>query len=362
MPGEPLLSRGDTPRVLWEDAGQGLRIVASSRLSPDFVARIEATLFGGSGLRYRRLGAADQLARVPNPVFLELRHEKTLVATYLLSEQRLALAGGEATGIYRGLLTVAEPARGAALGKKLAGTALDWIGKEAEAQGRRVLSYGCIERSNDRSRTLLASLGAAGLGTLETSNVYRQAPRALLEIDRLGKQDHAAVTAALQASQADCGIRSEMGGSGVFYAVTRGESILAGARAHVTRVDMERIGGLWDAFSHHVLRRIPAARRRFDPRNFTYLRLSDVVAAPGSERVWSPFLTTLMAEHGVHMALFMLDPESEVYGRIRDAGLFGRFARSTRQQVVVLARAWHLDEEELAALGRKPLAIGPTDL
>ena len=107
---------------------------------------------------------------------------------------------------------------------------------------------------------------------------------------------------------------------------------------------------------------VPAARRRFNPRDFTYLRLTDIVIREGEERLWKDFLASILARYGAHMAMFMLDARSRARARLDKAGVFGRITASTRQEVVVLANAWHVTTDAWRKAARKPLGIGPLDL
>ena len=166
----------------------------------------------------------------------------------------------------------------------------------------------------------------------------------------------------LAATGDDAGLRGAAGSFGRYFAVLRGGEIVAGARVTITRIDLSRAVGAYGAFHERVGRFIPAIRRRFDPKNFTYLRLSDVVARPGSAATWRDLLPTLMREHGVHMAMFVLDPQSSTYRALADGGLFGRFAENTRTRLDVLATAWNFPSDIIDQVSQRPLGIGPLDV
>jgi GNAT superfamily N-acetyltransferase len=356
---------GEAERPVWASPEGRLSIVARRSPTPAYVRQLEQASFGTSGLRYRRLGIPDTLGRLPAPAFLELRDDGELVGTYALASRRLSGSAAGAVsrshGLYRGLLTVRKDRQGTGLGRLLVEQTLDWVGREAARREQAQLSWGCVESRNERSLGLLAARGARSLGTLETMLVYRQWPRPKVALEEIGDPRDAAVDEALAASERDCGLRAAAGG-GPFFAVTDDRGIVAGARAVVTRIDMGRIGGYWDWLYAGLLRHVPAARRRFDPRCFTYVRLGDVVVRPGGAPVWHDFLTSLMARHRTHMAMFVLDPRRRASRLLREAGVFGRFAAATRQELVVLARGWQLDPEILDGLAATPLAIGPLDL
>lgn len=347
--------------VLYEDVPVGIRIVARSEFSEAFLAQLEATTFGTSGLKYRRLDVRGQLERLPPGAFLELEVKDALVGTYALAGSHLLGVPTETAGLYRGLLSVRPEARGTGLGRLLVARTFDWIGSLSSSLGRPVYSWGCIERANKRSLRLLESMGARQAGSLETLTAYVHWPRKRTAIEALDDSAHAAIQAALSTATADCGLRTAAPGSGPYFAATSGERIDAGARVSLTRVDMATTGSAWDLAHRYLLRFVPPARRRFDPHNFTYLRLSDVVIREGCERLFKDFLSTLLARHDTYMAMFVLDPHSRTRALLEQAGLFGRFTASTRQEILVLANTWNVPADVLRKASRKPIGIGPLD-
>ena len=349
--------------TLHEDHDRALRIVARLQASPAFIRQLEDTEFGTAGLRYRRLALPEQIARLPNAVFLELEREHKLVGTYAVAARELHTPDGPAKGLYRGLLTLSRDARREGLGRYLVERTFDWLERRSAVGPAPVISWGCIERNNLRSLSLLQTMGASTLGTLQSMLTYRQWPRSRVTVDELGETDtRAVIKSALETSYRDCGLRAADTTTERYLAVTDESGVVAGARATLTRLNMVSSGSRWDFFYAGLMRHVPAARRRFDPRNFTYVRLSDVVVRPGRERLWRDLLPTIMARHDAHMAMFMLDPRSKVYTRLAEAGLFGRFAAATRQEILVLAQAWNAPGDFLARSARQPLAIGPLDI
>jgi GNAT superfamily N-acetyltransferase len=352
----------DEPLVLHEDASAGIRIVAAGDFSDAYVAHIEETLFGTEGLRYRRLGVREQLNRLPRGVFVELHVAGSLTGTYMIAGSGLDGGPAGTAGLYRGLLSVRPEARGAGLGRQLVRHTFNWLESRARDSGRPAVSWGCIERANLRSMRVLESLGARPLGSLESLTTYQQWPREKTAVDELDESSAADIQAALASTFADCGLRLPAGDAGDYFALTSGSTLVAGARATLTRVDMASSGSAWDWIYRYLVRHVPAARRRFDPQNFTYLRLSDIVIREGHEQRWKELLGAIKARHGVHMAMFMLDPRARARQLLERAGVFGRLTASTRQEVVVLANAWNTSPDVLRDAAAKPLGIGPLDL
>jgi GNAT superfamily N-acetyltransferase len=348
--------------VLVDDPQASIRIVADAEADEAALDLLSGLRFGSEGLEYRRLNLREQIVRLPSPAFLSLEYEGRLAGTYALATKRLASASGEVTGIYRGLLGIDPALRSSGLGRQLVATALDWIDATARELAEPVVSWGCIESANRPSLDLLASLGAKRIGRLESLTVFRQWPRRRIDVEHGAAALAGAVADALQNTYADCAIRPAPDNDGDYWAVTGDDGVVAGARATLTRVDMSRTGSFWDTAWQALLRFAPPARRRFDPRNFTYVRLSDVIVREGYERVWLDFLPTLLAAHDAYLAMFLLDPGSAAHARLDRARLFGRLTASTRQRVDVLAHTWSLDDALRNNLGVRPVAIGPLDL
>jgi GNAT superfamily N-acetyltransferase len=338
--------------LVLEQPQRGLRLRAVPAASEDLLALLGAAAFGSAGLRYRRLDVSERLAELPPSLFFELRRDEELLAAYTLTPHRLVRGEQTLPALYRGLLCVADSAQGQGLGRLLASEALRWCGESLREAGTAPLSWGCVESGNARSLRTLRGLGAGVIGSLETRMVYRQWPRRRLSL--VDAPPPADVSAALRRSRADCALRAEAGGVAPYVAVDDGARLVVGARVAVARLDLLRIGGVWDWLSHHLLRRVPMARRRYDPRCFRYLALSDVVVEPAHAALWPDFVETLMARYGVHMAMLACDPASAASRALHGAGLFGRFGEMTRQRLEVLATG------EREALGRaSPLGLAP---
>jgi GNAT superfamily N-acetyltransferase len=348
--------------IIHADEERSLMLTAGHTPSEDFVAQLEHTEFGSAGLRYRRLDVARQLARFQNAVFLELRRKEELVGTYGISQAALDYSGTTTEGLYRGLLSLGPDARGQGLGQFLVNNTFAWIGAQALAQKQPVMSWGCIERQNERSLAMMRGAGATRLGTLQSLMAYRQWPREQVDVEILQTDDRDSLDAALDSTWSDCGIRDLSHSSGPYFTVKDAAGIVAGARATPAAIDMLTSGALWETVYERLLRYVPAARRRFDPHEFRYLRLSELVVRPGTERAWRKFLPTLLARHGMYFAMFVIDPRSQVATLLNRSGLFGQIAARTRQRIDVLVNGWNLPTDQIDRLARRPIAIGPLDI
>ena len=336
----------------------GLRLVCRERASPAFAEQLARTRFGSSGLRYRRLDTDRLLARHANARYFELYRDGALIGTYLLCPQILKLRGETVDGTYRGLLTIAPEQQSSGAGRVLVREALAWL-REQAAESPHV-TFGCIDAGNERSLRLLHSLGAEDFGELRSMLVYRQWTRPSGAVETA--QDDEDTAASLDVSLADCALRPAAAQPGGLYAIKDGSTTLAGARGELVRLDMAVSGSAWPRIYGAMIDRFPPAKRRFDPRDFRYVRLHDVIASPGSGDAWRTLIRHILHRHDAHMAMFVLDPRRSTFEALADAGLFGRFSHATEQRIRVVGHTFNLPAASLRSIRQRPLAIGPSDI
>jgi GNAT superfamily N-acetyltransferase len=357
------MSLQQSDELWWDDPDTGLAIRASGQLPPGFAAYLEQQYFGGKGLQYRRLDMERHLQALPAPRFISLERAGELCGSYVLASLPVHSRQGLVGGCYRGLLSVAPAWQGQGLGLRLVQLARAKLAAEARDSGLPLLSWGCIERDNQRSNNTVSAAGGQPLGMLESSTLFRQWPRETLALEEWGAGRAEEIQAHMLAGQADCNLALGATANGGYFAFCDSAGLVAGARAVRTRVALHTIGGGWDLLDRYLLRFSKAARRRFDPHNFTYLRLAELVMRPGSESQWPAFLSSLLARHEAYMAMLVLDPRSELYRRFRQAGLFGRLSRIAVHQVQVMAMGWNWPQAEMGqrpgTLDARPFMDGP---
>lgn len=323
--------------------------------SPDLVGFLEAIEFGGQGLRYRRKRLAPALARLDEAVFLSLRDDTTIRASCALSRSPASLDDSPVRAVYRGLLAVDPACRRRGLGRRMVENAL----AEAEALGgsQPTLSFGLIEAENTASLRLLQSLGAIDVGRLDSRLVYRQWPRRsrrLLAID----QEHGAAfeeRLAAQRPPRGLGIRAPMRNPA--FGLVDGGRLLAAARVGVTTLDLGPGGPLARFLHRQAYGRYPALGSRYNRRDFRYLTIHDPLV--GDAGAWPEFLEALLAEYETHMALFTLDPRSDTAEALEAESIFGRFAKATRQELLLVARGWNLGADWAERIRAAPVTGGP---
>lgn len=320
---------------------------------PGFADFVGALRFGSGAARYRRADPEGQLGRFADPRFLVARDGGRIVGSYVLDFRTVALAGERVPGAYRALLGVAPSHRRSGVGRALVARASSVL----DAAG--ALSWGCIDAGNVASLGLLAAGGAMDVGGLASWLSYAQWPRERVSPVRTRGTLHAAHERALAVSLEGCAAADVTPVADAAWALVEGERIVAAARVHRTELAFDTLGPLNDALVRRLVLPFGFARRRFDPRAFGYLRLTDIVLAPGDERLWRPFVSTLMARHGTHYALVVMDPSRPPWVRLRAAS--GRRA-AVRPDLRVLVRAPGGSKDHIFAMAAGPVALHPVDV
>ncbi|MEO0996491.1 MAG: hypothetical protein AAFX58_03135 [Pseudomonadota bacterium] len=349
-------ARPQAAETLWSDGTRGLTLRVSQVPHMDAARLLAATVFGGDGVRYRRLGTAGALAALAPALHVSLlAPDGRLLGHYSLAERRLHLLGEPVDGFYRGFLAIDRQAQRQGYGHLLVEKTLNWLHARARDADSPLLTYGCIERSNGGSLKLLQTHGATLAGSLEGLFVYRQWPRGVRDLRQIEIGENDAYRAQYLQTVGDCGLAAPVRpGSRVW--TTAGDPV-AGATVSLTRLAFERIGGAWDMLARSLFRLAPPARRRFDPDDFRYLTLAAPLVRAGHEREWPRYLESLMAGHDVHMAMLMLDPDSALAGRLRGAGVFGVTARLLRERFEVPVTTSHPERHDLARAATMPLSV-----
>ena len=322
----------------------------------ELVEFLESVEFGGTGLRYRRKSVASTLEKLAPSEFLSIREHDEVIGAYTLTSTELLLGGDAIPAVYRGLLAVTPTHRRQGLGRRLVAAALDHV--QASAAGQPILSFGVIESGNEASLRLLEEHGAKKVGLLESQLVYRQWPRSSPSLRRLDAAETGAYAEALTSLQSSAGLVMQSAANLPLFGLVDGSHIQAAARVGSTTIDLGPGGPMARFLHRYAYGRFPALGKRYNRRAFRYLTIHDPLVSqdPGAFR---EFTDAVLARFGAHMALFTLDPQSDTAARLADAGLFGQFSRATRQELIIMASGWNLDEGWDARAASGPASGGP---
>lgn len=326
------------------------------RPTPELVKLLEDVRFGDRGLRYRRRNLAATLDSFTDASYHSLHVDGQLRGGYVLVPGAATLAGAGVAAYYRALLAIDADFRGRGYGSRLVEAAFDAV---ADRHSGPALAWGLIERHNRASRRVLEAAGAAPVGTVDTFLVYRQWPRPDPDVRRLDGQALDTYVEALAAAGSGKGFAVRAPARLPAYGLFVDGVPVAAARIGRTVLDLGPGNAAARLLHRYAYSRFAALGRRYNRRAFTYLTIHDPLVPAQRADLWERYLSAVLAETGTHMASFTLDPSSDTYTQLDETGLFGRFAESTRQELLVYARTWNLDDDACRPLHDGPFEGGP---
>ncbi len=323
--------------------------------TPALIEFLESVRFGGDGLRYQRVAVADAIDALGNAHWLALRKAGRIGGSYMLSEAPARLDDGTVNASYRGLLAVDASLRRRGYGKALVESAFEHL--EQRAGQAPLLSFGLIERSNTASRRLLETLGGQTVGALESRLVYRQWPGPSSNLIRL---DDARLADYMQRLGArSTGLTLSAPATLPAWGLLRDDQLVAAARVSHSAIDLGEGGPLARLLHRYAYSRIRAIGKRYNRRAFTWLGIHDPLVEADPADAWPEFISALLAAHDRHMALFTLDEAGQPARLLQDAGVFGRFADATRQELRLVASGWNLPAGWEERTRATPILGGP---
>lgn len=324
--------------------------------TPELVRLLEDVRFGDRGLRYRRRNVGATLDVFADASYVSLYVDERLRGAYVLVPGAADVGGTRVAAYYRALLAIDPDVQGQGYGRRLVEAAFDALGTRHAGPA---LAWGLIERRNLASRKLLESVGAESAGSVDTFLVYRQWPRRSPGLRQLEGGDLDAYTAARGAAASGGGFAVRAPARLPAYGLFMDGTLVAAARIGRTVLDLGPGNAVARLLHRHAYSRFDALRRRYNRRAFTYLTIHDPLVLPPYSDCWERYLSAVLAATGTHMASFTLDASSDTCGLLEDAGLFGRFAKATRQELLLYAKAWNLDGDSLRLLHERPFEGGP---
>jgi len=343
------------------DIENAITVELSSHAASGVVDLVESITFGSDGLRYRRLDVRSQLARFIEPCFFHAYIKDELAGVYVLDKRQLLIQKQPVNAFYRGVLAVAEHWQGTGVGAKLVEAAKRWMDVQSEAD--TVFSYGCIDESNHRSLNLLKRSGATVGPLLSMYVMYRQWPSATKELQDLDDVSSQEVLRLLLEQNSDCSIQDVSKSPLPGFVLQDEKGIVMSARVTTSRFCIMQMGLAARLGVKLFVNPSAAARRRFDPHNFTYLSLSNVFIRRGCESQWRGFLGALLARHDCHFAAIYITTNSALFHRLQKANTFTRFLYSNKGSIRLVCSAYGQHAKTMldASVSDDPMHLWPVD-
>lgn len=347
--------------ILWQDPAAGLRLVLARAASPEVVALLSATVWGGGGLRYRLLDMPEKLSRLRDPRFATLERRGAVESVFVLDRAVKRIAGRPVAAVHFAMAVTAPGRRRQGLAERTARLLRGWCERTL---GRPALAFAYVEAGTRITLRISDQVGHALQAELRLAPFSRLRPRADPRAAPASAADLRAVRdwlAALYPGHAfvdpDWGLRP-----GSVWVLRAGDRLVAAVAAEPMRWRIEALPGLAGRLLLALLRLAPRRLRPLDPDDLRAIRFSALCAEPGREAALATLMEAVLASAGARVGLVLADPRSPVPARFLAAARLGALSRAVRDSVLLRADFAGLDPPALEALRAQPVYISPADV
>lgn len=347
--------------ILWQDPATGRTLRLTRGAPAEAVALLEATVWGGGGLRYRLLGLPEKLARLRDPCFAVLERAGRVESVMVLDRCVKRVGGREADAVHFAMAATVPDLRGEGLAGRVAAELRRWCEAELRRPG---FAFAYVESTTEVSLRISDAIGHALERELALVLVSRLRPRPDPRVGPMAEAERAEVVARLDALHAgsefadfDRSLRA-----GETLVLRDAGRIAAAITAEPIRWKLEALPGAWGALALGLLPRLPRSRRPLDPENLHAVRFAAPLVEPGREAALVGLLETALAREGAKIGLLMMDAESEALGRIRAHGRLGPLSVALKGSAKLRADFVGLSEAEIAEIAARPALVSPADV
>ncbi len=347
------------PEILHEDPARQLVVRVVRGHSPEFLALLEATVWGTEGLRYTSHDLEEALSAVPDLRTVELRIEGRLVGGYALGFKQVQIDGGRLEAIHRMFLAVEPGSGGKGYGRLLMEATRQRFLEDASSP---VMLYGYIEEDNTRSSSIAKKVGYQSIGSFEAKLFSRLLPRDCGIVEKLADSSELAPLLATQYSGHALVDLDQSLDPNSCWVLRRGGQVVAALQAMPRRWTIVDLAGPQGWLVLQLLPRLPILGRLLRGQSFEHLAVSNRYVREGYEADYYVLLEALLARHGLHAAMAFADLDCPVSKRIDeagDAGLLGKLDAGSSAQVMAGFR--HVDDASIAELRERPLFVSSND-
>ena len=348
------------PQPLYHDRDQDIVIQVEPSWSDEAMVLLDNAVWGTSGLRYSHQDSAGELAEMKGAVPLGLRVGGKLAGVYTVWPKRVDVGGETIDALLRSLLVVDPEFGGKGLGRLLSEQTRRYY--LTDAVGPNML-YGLIELDNERSMKIAQGVGYESIGVLHGVTFSRFNPAAS---DRLQPAEDGDEIEVLLREHYRDHVMQDFDVSLLpdrYWVLREDGEIVAGAQLSRRRWTIVELPGLMGSFMLSTLCHLPPFSRFLPGKVFEYLLVSNLYAATGREAALIELLEGLLAQSGLHAAVFFADENCPHYGALRLHGALGPIDALLGPSNAQVMAGLHegLAEDAVAELRRRPLYMSPLD-
>lgn len=354
-----------------------IRLFKSEVASEEFQRMADATIYGTPGkMRYALLKSVEKIKALKYTSFLEFKRKDQTLGIVALVGHQVTINSHHISGHYVRYLSMNTPLQGNQqrgrrksekrgilhqLIKELFDDPSKLMIKEI---GKESVIYAFVESTNERSLTMVKSMGFEPSRELVTLLFSRFYPKKKLEVNELSKEKTPQVNRLLQAYYADYNLAPdfEQDWRDYFTHEVQGE-VICGVQLekNTWRIyEMPRFDG-W--LFRKVLPHIPILNRIFQRNKIDFIGMERLYIKPDHEHLLPDFLETLCSRLSVTKALIGVDNQSPLHHLLKAKGKLGLLDRLiTPSPGLLFSRTYGITAKQKQSLHDKPFYVSTYDM
>lgn len=326
----------------------------------DFWKRID---WGTEGAIYQNLKVEEHIGLITNPALMTIEEDNELRATALFSNLPVR-SGSETYNCQYIRYFATDPAvRGTGLMKRYASETMRLL---SQGETRKTVYFALVERGNKASFRAVENAGYAHTGNIKTLGFSRFFPKRNTQLHKIQNEEEKNAVLEILAQQYAGHSLTQF--TSVFlheqYYVIKdvAGNLLAGCQFHRCAWKVNRMPGPMGKNIVKLLPHLPLLRRIFNPKKFQFLTFEGIFCKAGAEEMLNDLFEGLLANHGVHSAMFWMDERDPLIPRIKSVmrlGLFHQFVKAN--DVYMMQSFLGFSEEEQRHFTARPFYASAFD-
>lgn len=296
------------------------------------------TVLGTPGkLRYRQLETQQNLQRLQNLEFIQIKKGKRAIGTAGFIRRNLSYQSGFITGLYVRYLSVMnvlgarkKQAQPSANNKpKRSSLRTEIFGLFNYHLDEQISSDGCyyayVEKDNILSKSLCESFGFRATRQIKTLLFSRFNPKVKRNAHRIDKQNISEFKAQLQSfySEHDLFFVDDLELKGQCFAVHHNNAMVAGVRAFPVEWEIVELAGFKGFLLTKVLPKIPYLKRLFNAEKLKFIAFDNIWYQAGFEQELPTLFSHICKHYNHHMGMIWLDGEDGTTSYLQSKGALG---------------------------------------
>lgn len=338
------------------------KIIKEERMRQGAIKLLGEITYGTNGPLYQHVDAPQKVNHIIRPLSFTLEKQDRTIGTCTFLERDFIIEGKKYQAWYSRYFAIAKEDQGKIFGNLLLKNIKTYFEKVTNAP---TVFYGYVDNANPRSKRLLKHIGLEIIRNFETLVFSRVYPKKDDRVNRIVENDKAEILALLKKQYNNYIFANfePLFLHGNYFVLKINNEIVAGIRANITKWEIRHLPGMSGKILMKLLPYTPFISKIFNPKDFRFLGFEGIYCKQGYEKELFVLMESVCAELKLYSGIIWIDPKSELYNRIKEAGDWGIMNKlKDHIPANVFAAFRNIPEEEQVAFRNNPAYISAFDL